>query len=132
MTKVGDPRGAHGPGSAQRLSLGLHDVTVEIVTFEPDQQIAWTVHGQLDLGQLYGYRLEPIEEGTLVTSYHDWPVAEQAWKDAASFPVIPESALRGHTRDPGPHRRPRPAPPRVLNPLTAAVPGYRPRVTSTE
>jgi hypothetical protein len=94
VTKVGDPRRAHGPGSAQRLSLGLHDVTVEVVTFEPDQQIARTVHGQLDLGHLYGYRLEPIEEGTLVTSYYDWPAAEQAWKDAAIFPVIPESALR--------------------------------------
>jgi hypothetical protein len=74
--------------------LGLYDVTVEIVTFEPDQEIAWTVHGQLDLGHVYGYRLEPIGEGTLVTSYYDWSAAEQAWKDAAIFPVIPESALR--------------------------------------
>jgi len=46
------------------------------------------------LGHVYGYRLEPIEEGTLVTSYYDWSGAEQAWKDAAIFPVIPESALR--------------------------------------
>jgi hypothetical protein len=29
-----------------------------------------------------------------VTSYYDWSAAEQAWKDAAVFPVIPESALR--------------------------------------
>ena len=78
VTKVGDPRRAHGPGSAQRLPLGLYDVTAEIVTFEPDQQIAWTLHGQLDLGHVYGYRLEPIEEGTLVTSYHDWSAAQQA------------------------------------------------------
>src|SRR5487761_1436277 len=74
--------------------LGLYDVTVKIVTFEPDQEIAWTVHGQLDLGHVYGYRLEPIEEGTLVTSYYDWSGAEQSWKDAAIFPVIPEIALR--------------------------------------
>jgi hypothetical protein len=74
--------------------LGLYDVTVEIVTFERDQEIAWTVHGQLDLGHVYGYRLEPIEEGTLVTSYYDWSAAEQNWKDAGIFPVIPESALR--------------------------------------
>jgi hypothetical protein len=33
-------------------------------------------------------------EGTLVTSYYDWSGADQAWKDAAIFPVIPESALR--------------------------------------
>ncbi len=74
--------------------LGLYDVTVEIVTFERDGEIAWTVHGQLDLGHVYGYRLEPIDEGTLVTSYYDWSEAEQSWKDAAIFPVIPESALR--------------------------------------
>ena len=67
---------------------------MEIVTFVPDQQIAWTVRGQLDLGHVYGYRLEPLEGGTLVTSYYDWSGAEQAWKDAAIFPVIPESALR--------------------------------------
>jgi hypothetical protein len=58
--------------------LGLYGVTAEIVTFEPDQQIAWILHGQLDLSHVYGYRLEPIEEGTLVTSYHDWPAAQQA------------------------------------------------------
>jgi Polyketide cyclase / dehydrase and lipid transport len=74
--------------------LGLYDVTVKIVTFEPDREIAWTVRGQLNLGHVYGYRLEPIPEGTLVTSYYDWSTAEQEWKDAAIFPVIPESALR--------------------------------------
>lgn len=74
--------------------LGLYDVTVEIVAFEPDREIAWTIHGQLDLGHVYGYRLAPIPEGTLVTSYYDWSGATQEWKDAAIFPVIPESALR--------------------------------------
>jgi hypothetical protein len=74
--------------------LGLYDVTVKIVTYEPDREIAWTIEGQLNLGHVYGYRLEPIEEGTLVTSYYDWSSVEQSWKDAAIFPVIPESALR--------------------------------------
>lgn len=74
--------------------LGLYDVTVEIVTFDPDREIAWTVHGQLDLGHVYGYRLEPIDEGTLVTSYYDWSGVGQDWKDAAIFPVVPEGALR--------------------------------------
>jgi len=74
--------------------LGRYDVTIEIVTFEPDREIAWTVHGQLDLGHVYGYRLEPIDGGTLATSYYDWSTAQQEWKDAAIFPVIPESALR--------------------------------------
>jgi hypothetical protein len=43
---------------------------------------------------VYGYKLEPIDEGTLVTSYYDWSDVDQSWKDAAIFPVIPESALR--------------------------------------
>jgi hypothetical protein len=38
--------------------------------------------------------LEIIAGGTLVTSYYDWSGAEQAWKDGAIFPVIPEGALR--------------------------------------
>jgi hypothetical protein len=92
--------------------LGLYDVTVRIVTFEPDREIAWSIDGQLNLGHVYGYRLEPIEGGTLVTSYYDWSLIEQSWKDAGIFPVIPESALRAtlgilaRTAAPG---RPRPA-----------------------
>jgi hypothetical protein len=74
--------------------LGLYDVTVEITAFEADREIAWTVHGQLDLGHVYGYRLEPIDGGTLVTSYYDWSDVSQEWKDAAIFPIIPEGALR--------------------------------------
>jgi hypothetical protein len=74
--------------------FGLYDVTVKIVTFEAGREIAWTVEGQLNLGHVYGYRLEPITDGTLVTSYYDWSGVEQNWKDAAIFPVIPEGALR--------------------------------------
>ncbi|MBV8160115.1 MAG: SRPBCC family protein [Acidimicrobiia bacterium] len=73
--------------------LGLYDVTVKIVEFQPDREIAWTVEGQLNLGHVYGYRLEPIPEGTLVTSYYDWSSVDDSWKDSV-FPVIPESALR--------------------------------------
>ena len=95
VAKAGDTFVVHMDREALNdYPLGLYDVTVEIVTFEPDQEIAWTVHGQLDLRHVYGYRLEPIEEGTLVTSYYDWSAAGQDWKDAAIFPVIPESALR--------------------------------------
>jgi hypothetical protein len=74
--------------------MGLYDVTVKIVTFEADREIAWTIEGQLNIGHVYGYTLEPIENGTLVTSYYDWSSIDQTWKDAAIFPVIPESALR--------------------------------------
>jgi hypothetical protein len=95
VAQVGDTFVVHMDREALNdYPLGLYDVTVEIVAFEPDREIAWTVRGQLNLGHVYGYRLEPIEEGTLVTSYYDWSAAEQNWKDAAIFPVIPESALR--------------------------------------
>jgi hypothetical protein len=74
--------------------LGLYDVTVKIVEFEPDREIAWTILSQLNIGHVYGYQLEPIAEGTLVTSYYDWSSIGQEWRDAGIFPVIPESALR--------------------------------------
>jgi hypothetical protein len=74
--------------------LGLYDVTVRIVTLEPDREIAWTPTGNFNLGHVYGYRLEPIDGGTLVTSYYDWSTVGQEWKDAGIFPVIPEGALR--------------------------------------
>ena len=95
VAKVGDTFVVHMDREALNdYPLGLYDVTIEIVTYERDREIAWTVHGQLDLGHVYGYRLEPIAEGTLVTSYYDWSAVEQSWKDAAIFPVVPESALR--------------------------------------
>jgi len=95
VARVGDTFVVHMDREALNdYPLGLYDVTVEIVTFEPDREIAWTVRGNLDLGHVYGYRLEPIPEGTLVTSYYDWSGTDQSWKDAAIFPVISESALR--------------------------------------
>ena len=50
--------------------LGLYDVTIVITAFEQDREIAWTITGQLDppIGHIYGYRLEPIDGGTMVTS----------------------------------------------------------------
>jgi hypothetical protein len=80
--------------SLNDLPLGLYDVTVAIVKLEPDREIAWTIEGRLNLRHVYGYRLEPIPEGTLVTSYYDWSSIEQEWKDSGIFPVIPEGALR--------------------------------------
>lgn len=76
--------------------LGLYDVTVHIVTFEQDREVAWTIKGQIkpQIGHVYGYRLEAIEGGTLVTTYYDWSGIDQVWRDAAIFPVVPESALR--------------------------------------
>ncbi|HEY1639434.1 MAG TPA: polyketide cyclase [Streptosporangiaceae bacterium] len=113
VTRAGDTFVVHMDREALNdYPLGLYDVTVEIVTFEMDREIAWTVRGQLNLGHVYGYRLDPVEAATLVTSYYDWSGAEQSWKDAAIFPVIPQSALRAtlgilaRTAAPG---KPRPA-----------------------
>lgn len=76
--------------------LGLYDVTINIVTFVRDQEIAWTVLGQIrpPMGYVYGYTLEPVDGGTLVTSFYDWSNAHADWKAMGIFPVIPESALR--------------------------------------
>jgi hypothetical protein len=76
--------------------LGLYDVTVKIVTYEQDREIAWTILGQLQppIGHVYGYRLEAIDSGTLVTSYYDWSAIHPKWREANIFPILPESALR--------------------------------------
>jgi hypothetical protein len=76
--------------------MGRYDVTVTITKFAADREIAWTILGQIKpaLGHIYGYTLEPVEGGTLVTSYYDWSEIDPVWKEAAIFPVIPESALR--------------------------------------
>ena len=46
------------------------------------------------IGHIYGYKLEPVDTGTLVTSYYDWSTIDPQWKEAAIFPVISETALR--------------------------------------
>ena len=95
VTKAGDTFAVHMDREALNdYPLGLYDVTVEIVTFEPDREIAWTIHGQFDLGHVYGYRLEPIADGTLVTSYYDWSAVDQSWKDAALVVMVPVWCVR--------------------------------------
>jgi hypothetical protein len=76
--------------------MGLYDVTVSITKFVPDREIAWTILGQLrpQIGHVYGYRLEPVEDGTLVTSYYDWSEIDPVWRDAGIFPILSEGALR--------------------------------------
>lgn len=66
---------------------------MRIVALVANREIAWTVEGQLNLGHVYGYRLIPVDRGTLVTSYYDWSSVDQSWKDGV-FPVLPEGALR--------------------------------------
>lgn len=76
--------------------LGKYDVTVVIVAFEPDREIAWTIEGAIKppLRHIYGYRLEPVDDGTLVTSYYDWSEIDPQWREAGVFPVLPEAALK--------------------------------------
>ncbi len=76
--------------------LGLYDVTVRITAYEQDREIAWTIEGAIDppLQHVYGYTLEPIEEGTLVTQYYDWSEISEPYRELDIFPVVPESALR--------------------------------------
>ena len=77
--------------------LGLYDVTVEIVAFEQDREIAWRIRGQIKppIDHVYGYRIEPgADGGSIVTSYYDWSDIDQVWRDDGIFPVISEGALR--------------------------------------
>jgi hypothetical protein len=76
--------------------MGKYDVTVRIVTFAADREIAWTILGRIrpQLGHVYGYLLEPADGGTLVTSYYDWSGIDEKWRQADIFPVISQDALR--------------------------------------
>lgn len=105
MSADGDPASAVGDrfvvhmdrDSLRDFDLGEYDVTVVIETFEPNREIAWTIDGTMQppMGHVYGYRLEPIDGGTLVTSYYDWSnLHEQYAGFADRFPIISENSLR--------------------------------------
>ena len=104
MSATGEPVSAAGDTFVVHMDrealndfpMGRYDVTVEITTFERDREIAWTILGQIQppLGHVYGYRLEPVADGTLVTSYYDWSGIDQVWREAGIFPIISEGALR--------------------------------------
>lgn len=76
--------------------LGRYDVTVSITAYELDREIAWTIFGvvQPTIGHVYGYRLEPVEDGTRVTSYYDWSDIHPEWREKNIFPIISEAALK--------------------------------------
>lgn len=95
-TKVGDQFVIHmDRESLNDFPMGKYDVTIGICTYEQDREIAWNILGQLEIGHVYGYRLEPADDGgTLVTSYYDWSMISDDWKAAGIFPVISELALR--------------------------------------
>jgi len=98
VTAVGDSFVVHMDREALNdyPELGRYDVTVRISAFEPGREIAWTILGRIrpQIGHVYGYRLEPDDGGTLVTSYYDWSNIDEKWREARIFPVISEGALR--------------------------------------
>jgi hypothetical protein len=97
VTAVGDTFVVHMDREALNdFPMGLYDVTVVITKLVPDREIAWTIEGQIKpaIGHVYGYTLEPVDDGTLVTSYYDWSAINETWKEAGIFPVISEGALR--------------------------------------
>ena len=76
--------------------MGHYDVTVTIKDFEPDREISWTILGRVrpQIGHVYGYRIEPVDGGSLVTSFYDWSDIHPDWREKGIFPVIAESSLR--------------------------------------
>jgi hypothetical protein len=104
MSATGEPVSAVGDSFVVHMDrealndypLGLYDVTVTMTTFVADHEIAWTILGQIrpQIGHVYGYILEAVEDGTLVTSYYDWSTIDPVWKEAGIFPVLSEAALR--------------------------------------
>lgn len=98
VTAVGDEFVVHMDREALGdRPLGRYDVTVSITAFEPDREIAWTIVGGVakpPIGHVYGYRLEPVDGGTLVTSFYDWSDIHPEWRERDIFPVIPEADLK--------------------------------------
>jgi hypothetical protein len=97
VSAVGDSFVVHMDREALNdYPMGLYDVTVTITSYAQDHEIAWTILGQIrpQIGHIYGYKLQPSEGGTLVTSYYDWSSIDPTWKKAGIFPVISELALR--------------------------------------
>jgi hypothetical protein len=92
--KVGDTFVIHmDRESLNDVPLGKYDVTVHIILFERDKEIAWDLGPDIPVAHFYGYRLDAGEDGvTNVTSYYDWSKVIGDIKDR--FPIVPESALR--------------------------------------
>ena len=105
MSAEGEPVSAVGDrflvhmdrDSLRDYDLGEYDVNVVIAVLEADREIAWTIDGitQPPIGHVYGYRLEAVEGGTLVTSYYDWSDIHEQYRAVADdvFPVISETSL---------------------------------------
>lgn len=105
MSSTGEPVAAVGDSfvihmdreALNDVPLQMYDVTVSITDFEADRHIEWTIlSGFLkpQIGHVYGYRLEPCDGGTSVTSYYDWSRIDPVWKERGIFPILSEINLR--------------------------------------
>jgi len=104
MSATGEPASAVGDRfdvhmdreSLQDYPLGEYDVTVVITVFESGREIAWTIDGAIQppIGHIYGYKLEPIKDATMVTSYYDWSDIDDVYREAGIFPIISEANQR--------------------------------------
>jgi hypothetical protein len=104
QSHTGEPAGKSGDTfvihmdreSLGDFPLGHYDVTVTIGTYEENREINWTVAGVVKppIGHVYGYRLEAVEGGTLVTSYYDWSDIHPEWRAKNIFPILSELALK--------------------------------------
>jgi len=92
--KVGDTFVIHmDRESLNDIPLGKYDVTVHIIVFDRDKEIAWDLGPDVPVAHFYGYRLNAVEDGiTTVTAYYYWSKVGDDIK--ARFPIVPESALR--------------------------------------
>jgi carbon monoxide dehydrogenase subunit G len=97
VEKVGDTFVVHmDRESLGDLPMGKYDVTVIITRLTPGEEIEWTISGTIrpPIKHLYGYRLEPSEVGTKVTSYYDWSQIDDRYRGVVDFPIIPEAGLK--------------------------------------
>ena len=104
QSATGEPAGAVGDTfvihmdreALGDLPMGKYDVIVTITGYEQDRYITWEVSGENfpSIGHYYGYRLEPVEGGTLVTSLYDWSAVEPRWKPDGRWPIIQEAVLK--------------------------------------
>ena len=72
-------------------------MTVTITAYEQEAFITWEVSGAHfpSIGHYYGYRLEPVDGGTLVTSIYDWSAVDEKWRpNDDTWPIIPELSLK--------------------------------------
>ncbi len=104
QSSTGEPVGAVGDTFVIHMDreslgdrpMGKYDVTVTITDYEQDRLVTWEVSGEgfPSIGHYYGYRLEPVADGTVVTSIYDWSNVADKWKPNDAWPIIPESALK--------------------------------------